>query len=81
MDTLSIASQLVAAGFDQQQVEALEDVFREANRDLVTREDLERAVAPLPTRASLYRVLWLQTGGVVAAVAGLLAIVARLPSS
>ena len=44
-----------------------------------TRADIERAIEPLATRASLYRALWLQTGGIVAAVAGLLAIVARLP--
>ena len=44
-----------------------------------TRADIERSIEPLATRASLYRALWLQTGGIVAAVAGLLAIVARLP--
>ena len=80
VDTLTITRQLVSAGFDRPQAEAVADALREANRDSVTRDDLERAVAPLATRASLYRALWLQTGAIVAvAVAGLLAIVSRLP--
>ena len=80
VDTLTITRQLIAAGFDRQQAEAFADALREANRGLVTKDDLEGAVAPLTTRASsLYRALWLQTGAIVAAVAGLLAIVSRLP--
>ena len=79
VDRLTITRQLVSAGFDRQQAEAVADALREANRDLVTKDDLERAVAPLATRASLYRALRLQTGAIVAAVAGLLAIVSRLP--
>ena len=79
VDTLTITRQLIAAGFDRQQAEAAADALREANRGLVTKDDLEGAVAPLTTRASLYRALWLQTGASVAAVAGLLAIVSRLP--
>ena len=70
---------LVDAGFDRTQAEAVDDVLRDANSDLATRTDIEHAVAPLATRASLYRALWLQTGAIVAAVAGLLAIVAKLP--
>ncbi len=81
VDTLTITRQLVSAGFDRPQAEAVADALREANRDSVTKDDLERAVAPLATRASLYRALWLQTGAIVATVAGLLAIVSRLPSS
>lgn len=79
VDTLTITRQLVDTGFDRAQAEAVADVLRGANSDLATRADIERAVAPLATRASLYRALWLQTGAIVAAVAGILAIVSRLP--
>ena len=79
VDTLTMTRQLVAAGFDRQRAEAVADALQAANRDLVTKDDLDRAVAPLATRASLYRALWLQTGAIVAAVAGILAIAARLP--
>ena len=79
VDTLTMTRQLVAAGFDRQRAEAVADALHAANRDLVTKDDLDRAVAPLATRASLYRALWLQTGAIVATVAGILAIAARLP--
>ena len=81
VDTLTITRQLVAAGFDRQQLEAVADALREANQDLDTEDDLVRADSPLATRASLYRALWLQTGAIVAAVVGLLAIVSRIPSA
>ena len=61
-------------------IEATRADIEAARADIeATRADIERSIEPLATRASLYRALWLQTGGIVAAVAGLLAIVARLP--
>lgn len=77
VDTLTITRQLVAAGFNRQQAEAVADALRKANQDFVTKADLRAELAVL--RADLYRALWLQTGAIVAAVAGLLAIVSRLP--
>ena len=53
VDTLTITRQLVAAGFDRQQAEAVADSLREADQDLDTEDDLVRAVAPLATRVSL----------------------------
>ena len=79
VDTLTITRQLVAAGFDRQQAEAVADALREANRDYVTKADLRAELAIL--RADLYRALWLQTGAIVAAIAGLLAIVSGLPGA
>ena len=79
VDTLTMTRQLVAAGIDRQRAEAVADALQTVNRDLVTKDDLDRAVAPLSTRASLYRALWLQTGAIVATVAGIVAIAARLP--
>ncbi len=88
VDTLTITRQLVDAGFDRPQAEAVADVLRDTSSENATQSDLGQAIASLATRsdvselkADLYRALWLQTGAIVAAVAGLLAIVARLPSS
>ena len=74
VDPLTMTRQPVAAGFDRQRAEAVADALQAANRDLVTKDDLDRAVAPLATRASLYRALWLQTGAILATAAGILAI-------
>lgn len=76
VDPLTTTRQPAAAGFDRQSAEAVADALQAANRDLVTKDDLDRAVAPLATRASLYRALWLQTGAIVATAAGILAIAA-----
>ena len=81
IDTLTITRRLEASGFDRSQAEAVAEVFRETGQEAATRADLEalatkEELARMETR--LYRALWIQTGAIVAAVAGLLALVERL---
>ena len=45
---------LTGPGSNRTQAEAVADVLRDANSDLAPRTDIEHAVAPLATRASLY---------------------------
>ena len=82
VDTLTITRQLVDAGFNREQAEAVADVLRYTSSENATQSDLMHAIAPLATRtdmaelkADLYRALWVQSGAIIAAVAGLLALV------
>ena len=67
---------IIISILNRKQAEAVADALRKANQAFVTKADLKAEMAVL--RADLYRALWLQTGAIVAAVAGLLAIVSRL---
>lgn len=82
VDTLTITRQLVDAGFNRKQAEAVADVLRYTSSENATQSDMTQAIAPLATRtdmaelkADLYRALWVQSGAIIAAVAGLLALV------
>ena len=59
-DTLRIAQALKAAGFDDDQSEAIVDAIRESlGGELATKSDLAEL------RADIYRALWIQGGGLV----------------
>ncbi len=73
IDTLTITRRLEASGFERSQAEAVAEVFRETEQQAATKNDLEplatkEELARMETR--LYRALWIQTGAIVAAVAG-----------
>ena len=75
--TLSALEKLETAGFNRTQATAIVGSFEQADSEqaeqLATKADLRTGLADL--RADLYRALWLLGGSIVAAVAGLLAIV------
>lgn len=71
LDTLTAADQLTAAGFESQQAKAIVAVVRSSEESAVTTPELEAALAKLETR--LYRALWIQAGGIVGALVGLIA--------
>lgn len=82
--TLTALEKLESAGFNRTQATAIVATFEDADSEqagtLATKADLQAGLADLRAgladlRADLYRALWLQTGAIVAAVAGLLAIV------
>lgn len=75
-DTLAAARELEAAGMDRTQAEAVAAVVRAGQGELATRADL----AALETRmqATLWRALWLQAAGIVAAIAALAGIALAL---
>ena len=75
--TLNALEKLEDAGFDRTQATAIVGAFEEADSEQAAQRASKSDLADL--RADLYRALWLQTGAIVAAVAGLLAIVSRLP--
>ena len=63
-DTLRIAQALKAAGFDDNQSEAIVSAIRTSFGDnIATKSDLETGLAEL--RADLYRALWIQGAGLV----------------
>ena len=70
LDTLTAADQLTAAGFESEQAKAIVAVVRSSEESAVTRAELEAALAKLETR--LYRALWIQAGGIVGALVGLI---------
>ena len=75
--TLSALEKLETAGFNRTQATAIVGAFEQADSEqagqLASKADLQVGLADL--RADLYRALWLLGGSIVAAVAGLLAIV------
>ncbi len=82
--TLTALEKLESAGFNRTQATAIVATFEQADSEqagaLATKADLQTGLADLRTglaelRADLYRALWLLGGSIVAAVAGLLAIV------
>jgi len=66
IDTLKLSDKLVSAGFDRAQAEAVVRVIAEAQDELITRKDLEIALAPLKTDLALLK--W-GVGLVIAGVA------------
>ena len=71
--TLTALEKLEDAGFNRTQATAIVGAFEQADSEQAARLATKADLADL--RADLYRALWLQTGAIVAAVAGLLAIV------
>ena len=71
--TLTALENLESAGFNRTQATAIVGAFEQADSEQAERLATKADLADL--RADLYRALWLQTGAIVAAVAGLLAIV------
>ena len=75
-DPLAAARDLKAAGFEQEQAEALAAQLRAAagadHADLATKADLAELRADLAeTKADLYRALWIQGGAIVAILTAL----------
>jgi hypothetical protein len=66
IDTLKLSDKLVSAGFDRAQAEAVVRAIAEAQDELITRKDLEIALAPLKTDLALLK--W-GVGLVIAGVA------------
>ena len=68
-DTHKVVKDLKRTGFNDEQAEAVVSAVGEAVGETVaTKADLEA----LATKADLYRVLWIQTGAILAAVATIL---------
>ena len=81
MTTLEALDQLETAGFNRDQARAIVASFEQGDARLATKGDIAQLTArvdQMASRADLYRALWIQTGAIVAAVAGLLAIVERI---
>ncbi len=55
IDTLKLSDKLVSAGFDRAQAEAVVRAIAEAQDELITRKDLEIALAPLKTDLALLK--------------------------
>ena len=68
-DSLKLADRLKTAGFTPEQAEAVVRVIAEAQDELVTKKDLEIALAPL--RADVQLLKWMM-GFVLAGVVGIL---------
>ena len=71
-DTLSIARQLIAAGVEPDQANAITDAIRQAaeHGDHVTTETLDARLGALEAR--IYRAMLLQAGAIVGAVVAIL---------
>ncbi len=83
MTTLEALDQLETAGFNRDQARAIVASFEQGDARLATRADLATFQAATKAElaqleARIFRALWIQTGAIVAAVAGLLAIVERI---
>lgn len=73
-DSLKLSDKLKASGFTPEQAEAVVRVIAEAQDELVTRKDLDVALAPLKTdlaviRTEMTQIKWmlgLVIGGVIA---------------
>ena len=68
-DSLKLADRLKTAGFTAEQAEAVVRVIAEAQDELVTKKDLEIALAPV--KADIHLLKWM-TGFVLAGVVGIL---------
>ena len=75
-DTRAAVRKLRAAGMEEQAAESVVEVVGEATSPLVTRDGLKTELAGVESRlrADMYRALWMQGAGIVAVVAGLVAI-------
>jgi UDP-N-acetyl-D-mannosaminuronate dehydrogenase len=80
-DSLKLSDKLKASGFTPEQAETVVRVIAEAQDDLVTRKDLDIALAPLKTdaaviKAEMVQIKWmlgLVLGGIIAILVKLLA--------
>ena len=84
-DTLRIAQLLKEAGFDDQQSEAVVTAIRQSlTENVATKGDISVVSASIANlRADIYRALWLQAAGLVAALGvtiGIAAAVVRVTS-
>ena len=68
-DSLKLADKLKTAGFTAEQAEAVVRVIAEAQDELVTKKDLDIALAPL--KADIHLLKWMM-GFVLAGVVGIL---------
>jgi len=68
-DSLKLSDRLKTAGFTAEQAEAVVRVIAEAQDELVTKKDLEIALAPV--KADIHLLKWM-TGFVLAGVVGIL---------
>lgn len=79
-DSLKLSDKLKASGFTAEQAEAVVRVIAEAQDDLVTRKDLDIALAPLKIdtaviKAEMVQIKWmlgLVLGGIIAILVKLL---------
>ncbi len=73
-DTLAIMRKLEAAGVDRKQAEAHTEALLDSRAGLATKADivrLEEKIANMVTKGDFYRALCIQTGVILAVVAGL----------
>ena len=70
-DTHDAVRKLRGAGIGEEAAEGIVGVVQEATSPFVTREILQLELHQL--RSELYRALWIQGAGIVAAISGLLA--------
>ena len=68
-DSLKLSDKLKASGFTPEQAEAVVRVIAEAQDDLVTKKDLEIALAPI--RADLLLLKWMMGALLAIAIAAL----------
>jgi hypothetical protein len=68
-DSLKLSDRLKSAGFTAEQAEAVVRVIAEAQDELVTKKDLEIALAPV--KADIHLLKWMM-GFVLAGVVGIL---------
>ena len=75
-DTQAAVGKLRDARMEEKAAESVVEVVGEATSPLVTRDSLkaELAGAESRLRADMYRALWMQGAGIVAVVAGIVAI-------
>ena len=77
-DTLDAAHQLQDAGMERSHAEAVAAAIRKGQGELTTTTDLSTLEARLT--ATLYRALWIQAAGIIAAIAALAGIAMGLAS-
>lgn len=77
-DTMAIVRKLEAAGIDRKQAEAHTEALRDGRAGLATKADivrlkekLEEKITNMVTKGDFYRALCIQTGVILAVVAGL----------
>ena len=75
-DTHAGVRKLRSTGMEEQAAEGVVEVIGSATSPLVTRDVLKTELAGVESRlrADMYRALWLQGAGIVAVVAGIVAI-------
>ncbi len=78
-DTQRAARRLTDAGLDERAAEGVVDVVDSATRGLATEASLAELRVDLHTfRAEIYRALWIQGAGIIAATAAIIGIATAL---